>query len=112
MRNLALAVVVAVLGLAAPAFAWDSSSGQTVPVGMIEIWGNGHVVLMQAAAVCNASTYNTQAQIVVGQQSVTADGLKEMLSTLTAAKLAGRNVQIFATSVSGVCYVGAIHLVD
>lgn len=96
-----------------PAWAWDTNSGQAVPVGTIELWGDTHVILFLAAAVCNNATSNATVHIVVGSNSgitVTADGVKAMLATLTAAKLAGKNVRIFATSFQNVCYAGAIQL--
>lgn len=94
----------------------------TGPLGVlgVSVWGDGRATFAIASnpSLCGSvgsGGSTTNAEIVVmtsppsGQKAVTADGARAMISTLTAAKLAGRRVVITAensSSTSGCRVVG------
>lgn len=73
-------------------------------VSTVQVLMNGTVIFQLGTGtttMCssNASGWsNTWGSITVGSGGVTADGLKGMLSLLTAAKLAGRPVFVWAAN--------------
>ena len=77
------------------------SSSDAVP-NLITVAAAGSVNFTASGSVSFCSSWVNGSQywgdIRVGQGGVTADGVKAMLSVLTAAKLAGRTIHVYATN--------------
>ncbi len=121
LRRLSFLLVVAVVTASSiSTAAWVGT--QTGQVGMIQVTQNGSfsITLKSGPALCAAGGVNRAVGSVnigstVEGQVITAEGARAMLATLTAAKLAGTRVKIYAingTSNSWGCQIGAVDLVD
>lgn len=100
-RRCALMIVSAVLGMPMVAAALTASSYAVPGAIQVGTYANRHYVrftLSGGATMCAsvAGGANTWGDIQAGEGGVTPEDMRAMLSTLTAAKLAGRRVKIYA----------------
>ena len=98
---LVIAIAIAVVGMPMVAAALTASSFAvpgTIQVGTYASRHYARFTLSGGATMCTSVGWgdNTWGDIQVGEGGVTAEDMRAMLSTLTAAKLAGRRVKIYA----------------
>lgn len=114
MRNrlLALFSALVVLGLATTASASHSYRSGKVEYIDVYRWGKIHVRLEGNEILCHEAN-KTVGDIVPGQHGVTEEGARNMLSILTAAKLAGRTVRLYVDDnpgQSGACVISFVRM--
>jgi len=111
MMKCVTAIIAALtVTLGTPQFASASQTLTSVKVGSIHMYADNHFDANFSAPICDDSGAMQiwGHTIVSTSPSVTADGIKAMLSVLLAAKLSGRTVQIYTngtTGPGGMCFV-------
>lgn len=112
-KSTAALLAIGILLTATPAMAWDYSSPQPMLIETIEVWPTGNFVVSVASDkyLCGSgSTHRTFGTFQIGIHGMSAETVRAMLSTVTAAKLAGRQVAFFASTIDGVCQVGSVRV--
>ncbi len=110
--SVALAVFAFTLAVSRPASASDTNT--VVTVTELVVYADSHHDVHFSATVCNDTAVGNKDwahTTATSTPSLNADGLKEMLTVLTAAKLAGRSLKIVTNGPSGnMCLLGGVSL--
>lgn len=100
--------------LAAPQFASAAATGTAVTVSQIHVYSDGHYDVLFSGNICNDSSATNKSwghANAATPPSQAADGLKDMLSILSAAKLSGKSVTVYTSGVSGsMCAISGVAL--
>jgi hypothetical protein len=120
-RKQLAAMMMMTIGLSSVALGWDSPGG-VAPTGTVK-WisigpdGRFHFKLTGTVSLCGTvgSGDTTIGTVLVTQTTtagaVTDEGARALLSTLTAAKLSGKTIRVYADNNTGYgCKVGVIDL--
>ena len=99
------------IALLVPFVSRANSASDATP-DKIQVWGSNIVRFRLAGNVplCTSATIDNEwGEIAVGG-SITADGVRNVVSLLTSAKLAGRPVTVYASNGGPYCQVTAVEL--
>lgn len=97
-----------------------TAAGRSVTgtVGFLQVWGTSattRLALTGSPQLCDSpagGAGNNIGEFAVGVGGVTSEGARAMLATITAAKLAGRSIKIYANDGAQGGYGCAIFAID